>query len=165
MAAYLAPAPLDCLVRALEQEGGITAWDAVGLQLPREAPIPQAGEAIQGHPSGTLPASLRAHPRAVLAAGSDWVLCVEDGVHATLFARRASIVVRAVQATVSMLVARPAHPRPRIDPRVLGHLARPTFRGPHRLQIDPLTTDLWVHSPRRTLALAPNTRGSWRLIQ
>jgi len=162
LAAYLAPAPLDLLIAALSGDRGHTAWDAIGERVDT---IPAAGEAIEGAPIANLPASLRAHPRAVLAAGSDWVLCVEDGVHATLFARRASIVVRAVHAAVGHLLSGSETPARRIDPRVLGHLARPTFRGPHHLRLDSLTGDLWVRSPQRTVALSPDARGSWRLIQ
>lgn len=165
LAAYLAPAPLDRLIEALASGRSYTAWDPLGAPLARGAVLPAAGEAIDGVPAMALPASLRAQPRSVLAGGHDWVLCVEDGVHATLFARRASLVVRAVHAAVAHLIA-PAGPAgPRIDPRLLGQLARPSFRGPHRLRLDAQTGDLWVRSPGRTVALSPDARGSWRILR
>ena len=164
LAVYMAPAPLSAIVGVLAQDAPTTVWDPMGQLLPIGRPLPSAGEALEGHPTITLPASLRAHPRALLAAGHEWVLCAEDGVHATLFARRASTVLRAVHATVSHLVsAAEAHPQ-RLDPRILGQLSRPSFRGAHTLRLDPADRCLWVHSPRATVALTPDARGTWRIV-
>jgi hypothetical protein len=69
-----------------------------------------------------------------------------------------------VQATVADLLATPEQPAPRIDPRILGHLARPTFRGPHLLRLAPQHDALWVQSPQSITALAPNARGSWQQL-
>ena len=136
----------------------------MGQPLADDVAVTAAGEAIEGTPRIALPASLRAHPRSVLASGHEWVLCVEDGVHATLFARRASTVVRAVHATLSHLVSRADSSARRIDPRILGRLARPTFRGPHTLRLDAGDGCLWVRSPGSTVALTPDARGIWRIL-
>jgi hypothetical protein len=165
LAAYLAPAPLDVLIRALAVHLPTTIWDPMGQPISDPRSVTAAGEAIEGIPRTDLPASLRAHPRPVLAAGHEWILCVEDGVHATLFARRASTVVRAVHATLSHLVSRADSSARRIDPRILGALSRPTFRGPHMLRLDAGDGCLWVRSPGSTVALTPDARGIWRILQ
>ena len=164
LAAYLAPAPLHALIEVLTQTNDATVWDHMGRCVPPGQPLPTAGEAIAGHPTIELPTSLRAHPRALLAAGHEWVLCAEDGVHATLFARRPSTVLRAVHAAICLLVAQTSAPSPRLDPRILGQLARPSFRGAHRLRLDPTDGCLWVRSPNATVALTPDARGIWRIV-
>jgi hypothetical protein len=164
LAAYLAPAPLGQLLAALATDEPNTVWNALGEPLSPGQPIPDAGEAVAGVPVAQLPTSLRAHPRAALAASHDWVLCVEDGIHATLFARRASIVVRAVHATVAHLLSGVSDSPARLDPRLIGTLARPTFRGPHKLRLDRRDGCLWARSPNRTVALAPTARGIWRIL-
>ncbi len=165
LAAYLAPAPLDVLIRTLAVHHPTTIWDPMGQPITDEQTLTTAGEAIEGTPRTALPASFRAQPRAVLAAGHEWVLCVEDGVHATLFSRRASTVVRAVHATVAHLMSHSDAAARRIDPRILGRLARPTFRGPHTLRLDAGDGCLWVRSPGSTVALTPDARGIWRILQ
>lgn len=164
LAAYLAPAPLNALIEVLSQTGDATVWDSLGRCVPPGQPLPTAGEAISGRPAIELPASLRAHPRALLAAGHEWALCAEDGAHATLFARRPSTVLRAVHATVCLLVARANTTPQRLDPRILGQLARPSFRSAHRLRLDPIDGCLWVRSPSTTVALTPDARGIWRIV-
>ncbi|HCH61513.1 MAG: hypothetical protein CL927_10035 [Deltaproteobacteria bacterium] len=164
LAVYMAPAPLGVLVPVLAPDTPTTVWDAMGQLLPSGAALPSAGEALEGRPTATIPASLRAHPRVLLAAGHEWVLCAEDGVHATLFARRASTVLRAVHATVAHLVSGSATPAHRIDPRILGRLSRPSFRGAHRLRLDSRDRCLWVRSPGATVALTPDARGTWRIV-
>jgi hypothetical protein len=164
LAAYMAPAPLNVLVEVLAQGTPTTVWDPMGSLVVPGRPMPTAGEAVAGRPTIALPSALRAHPRVLLAAGHEWVLCAEDGVHATLFARRASTVLRAVHAAVSHLVAQVGEHPQRLDPRILGQLARPSFRGAHQLRLDPVDGCLWVRSPMRTIALTPDERGIWRIV-
>jgi len=166
---YLAPVGLRLVVAALAGDGPVTAWDQLGAPLVSKSKgvmsalsLPDAGEAIDGAPRATIPASLRAGPRSLLAGGHEWVVCAEDGVHAAIFARRPSVAVRAVHGLVTHLLSTTS-PSPRIDPVVVGHLARPSRLGPHVMELDADAGRLTIQSPTVTRWLEPDRRGIWRI--
>ncbi len=166
---YLAPAGLRLVVSALAGDGPVTAWDPFGTPLAsRDAGeallLPNAGEAIDGIPRAAIPASLRAGPRSLLAGGHEWVVCAEDGIHTAVFARRPSVAVRAVHGLMTHLLSTTA-PSPRVDPAVVGLLARPSRLGPHVMELDTDAGRLTVQSPTSTWWLEPDSRGIWRIRQ
>ena len=162
---YLAPVGLGLLATALAGDLPVTAWDPLGRPLGpglvSASSLPSAGEAIDGPARAAIPPSLRASPRSLLAAGHEWVLCAEDSVHAVVFARRPSVVVRAVHGVLTHLLGA-AGCSTRVDPRVVGLLARPSRLGPHLLAIDPSHEFLTIQSPTTTRWLCPDRRGIWR---
>jgi len=164
---YLAPVGLRLVATALAGDRPVTAWDQFGMPVQRGLSVPAtelpgAGEAIDGAPLAEIPASLRAGPRSLLAAGHEWVLCAEDSVHAAIFARRPSVVVRAVHGVVTHLLSS-AELSTRIDPVVVGLLARPSRLGPHILSLDTDEACLTIQSPTAIRWLHPDRRGIWRL--
>ena len=164
--AYLAPVGLQGIATALAGDGEVAAWDALGQPLEGgkllpATHLPEAGEALDGAPRTSLPASLRAGPRSLLAAGHEWVLCVEDGMHGVVFARRPSVVVRAVHGLLTQLL-RDAGWSTRLDPVVVGMLARPSQLGPHLLSLDLSEAALRLQSPSSTRLLRLDRRGIWR---